>query len=123
VARIEDQVGAIRDAVARKDDLATLAGRIEGLIHRIDLLSEQIAGTGPRLGGAESAIAQLQASSAQRTEVAGLDRQVRQLSKRLDVVDQGQSNRTAGLSTQLNAWLVSLLLIIGALVSYTLTGR
>ncbi|HEV3309240.1 MAG TPA: hypothetical protein VG815_01790 [Chloroflexota bacterium] len=124
VTHIEDHLTRARDGLAEKDDVTALGTRIDGLAQRIELLGENIAATAPRLGIAENAISELRTATVPRTEMAGLERRVHELSARVDVVDQGHTNRTAGLSTQINAWLVSLLLlIVGAAVSYALAGR
>lgn len=124
IARIEKQIERLTDRAAEKDHLAVFGNRVDALTQRIDLLTEQIAATAPRLGIAEAAISELRAGAVPRTEAVGMERRIHELAARLDLFDQGHTNRVAGLSTQITTWLVSLLLVVaGAVLTYALSGR
>ncbi len=106
--RIEDEIGKVRDSLTIK----------------IDRLSELIAGFSPRLVGVEVALTELRSHSAPHSQVEGLESRLSELSSHVDEMDETQSARTSGLSTQINAWLVSLIgLVVGALVAYSLLGH
>jgi len=123
VARLEGEAVRLRESVVMRSDLAMLSARIEGLGSRIDSLGEQVAATAPRLRLVETSVGELRAISARQGEVESLDRALAELAARVDAHDQGQSARAARLSSQMTAWLVSLLLlIVGAMVSYALVA-
>ncbi|HZT96999.1 MAG TPA: hypothetical protein VFB34_09195 [Chloroflexota bacterium] len=106
--RIEDEIGRVRDLLTTK----------------IDRLSELIAGFTPRLMNVEVALAELRAGTPAREQVDGVENRLADLSTRVDQIDENNNTRTSGLSTQINAWLVSLIgLVIGALVAYSLLGH
>jgi hypothetical protein len=120
-ARIEDELLQLRDQVAQKQDVLLLTNRIERLASKIDVLAMNVAGHAPRLDHLEQAVADLRGTMVPRGEVEGIEQRIGELALRLDASDQSQTTRSVGLSNQVNAWLVSLLLlVVGALASYLL---
>jgi chromosome segregation ATPase len=123
LARVEDQTSRLGENAVLRSDMTAAGARIEALGARIDMLSEQVAATTPALRQLESAVGELRTIGARRSEIDTLDRTLTQLASRLDAQDQGQSAQTLRLSSQMTAWLVSLLLlIVGAMVSYAMVA-
>lgn len=120
-ARIEDDLRTMRDQMVGKDDVAALAARFDRLATKIDGLAVDVAGRMPRIDVLERAVADMRTIVVPRPEVEGIERHVAELGARVDALDQSQTTRAVGLAGQVNAWAVSLLLVVvGALASYVI---
>lgn len=121
VARVEDETVRLRSSVALRSDVAAVGTRIDGLGARIDVMAEQVAATSPRLRMVETSVGELRSTTARLSEVTALERTLGELSTRVEAQAAAQTARATRLSTQVTAWLVSLVIVVvGAMVSYAL---
>jgi len=121
VSRLEGETARLRESMVLRSDVMALGARIEGLTKRIDALTEQVAATAPRLRMAEAGVAELRLTTARQSHLERVEQAVAGLSDRIAAETETQTARSAKLSSQVIAWLVSLiLLVVGAMVSYAL---